>query len=108
MKIAFTFRNLESSESLKSHSQDKVGKLQKYSHAPLHATLTFSIDRHLKCADLSVQGNGETYLAREEHEDMYAAIDLVVDKVRQQLRRSKDAHVGWRRVAPGISPADAE
>jgi putative sigma-54 modulation protein len=100
MKIAFTFRNLEPSEWIKSYATDKVAKLQKYVHAPLAATLTFSLERHMHCIDLSLQAGGETFLAREEQEDMYASIDLVVDKARQQLRRTKDAHVGWRRAVP--------
>ena len=99
MKIAFTFRNLESSDSLKSHATDKVAKLQKYLHAPLSATLTFSVERHLHCVDLLVHVDGETYLAREEREDMYASIDVVVDKIRSQLGRAKAAHVQWRRAA---------
>jgi ribosomal subunit interface protein len=49
--------------------------------------------------DLLLHVDGETYLAREEHEDMYASIDLVVDKLRSQLGRAKDAHLHWRRAA---------
>jgi putative sigma-54 modulation protein len=103
MRIAFTFRHLESSESMKGYASDKIGKLQKYLHGPLEATVTFSLERHLHCVDLSIHVAGETYLAREEQEDMYASIDLVVDKVRQQLRRSKDVHAQHRRevVVPG-------
>ena len=66
MKIAFTFRHFESSDSLKSYASDKVAKLQKYLHAPLSATLTFSVERHLHCVDLLLHVDGETYLAREE------------------------------------------
>jgi putative sigma-54 modulation protein len=99
MKIAFTFRNFESSDSLKSYASDKVAKLQKYLHAPLSATLTFSVERHLHCVDLLLHVDGETYLAREEREDMYASIDLVVDKLRRQLGRAKGVHVQGRRAA---------
>ncbi len=99
MRIAFTFHNLESSESMKSYATDKVGKLQKYLHAPMEAAVTFSVERHLCCVDISIHAGPESYLGREEQEDMYAAIDLVVDKVRNQLRRAKDAHNQKRRAA---------
>ncbi|HKU36640.1 MAG TPA: ribosome-associated translation inhibitor RaiA [Polyangiales bacterium] len=98
MKIAFTFRNFESSDSLKGYATDKVAKLQKYLHAPLSATLTFSVERHLHCVDLLLHAGGETYLAREENEDMYASIDLVIDKIRRQFGRVKGAHEQSRRV----------
>lgn len=99
MRIAFTFRNLESSDSIKKHATEKIGKLQKYLHGPMDAQLTFSVERHLHCVDVSIQAGGETYLGRTELEDMYASIDVVVDKIRQQLRRTKTEHSHARRTA---------
>jgi len=102
MKIAFTFRHLEPSDWIKSYASRKVAKLQKLAHAPLEVTLTFFVERHLHCVDITVHANGEVYMAREEREDMYAAIDLGVDKLRQQLSRTKDAHAKSRRMAPAF------
>jgi putative sigma-54 modulation protein len=99
MRIAFTFRNLDSSDAMKNHASDKIGKLQKYMQAPMDAVVTFSVERHLHCVDLSIHAGSESYLGREEQEDMYASIDLVVDKIRHQLRRTKDAHTQKRRSA---------
>jgi putative sigma-54 modulation protein len=98
MRIAFTFRNLEPSDSIKKHATEKIGKLQKYLHGPLDAELTFSLERHLHCVDVSIASSGETYLGRAELEDMYASIDVVVDKIRQQLRRTKTEHSHARRA----------
>ena len=101
MRIAFTFRNMESSESMKGYASDKIAKLQKYLHGPLEATVTFSLERHRHCVDVSIHAAGDGYLGREEQEDMYASIDLVIDKLSQQLRRSKDVQSHRRREAVG-------
>lgn len=105
MRIAFTFRNLESSDSMKNYAADKIGRLQKYLHGPMDAVITFSVERHLHCVDVSVHSAGESYLGQAEEEDMYASIDLVVDKIKQQLRRSKETHTHQRRTAGADVPA---
>jgi putative sigma-54 modulation protein len=44
--------------------------------------------RHL--ADVSLNTNGRMLKGREENADMYAAIDLVMDKIDMQLRKQRE------------------
>lgn len=97
MRIAFTFHNLEPSESVKRLAHEKIAKLQKYLHGPLDATVTFSVERHMHCVDVNLHAGGENFLGREEQEDMYASINLVVDKLRHQVRRAHDLQHQHRR-----------
>ena len=99
MRIAFTFHNLAQSEPLKAYAEEKLSKLQKYLHGPMEASMTFSVERHSFCVDASVHAGSETYQGREEQEDMYAAINLVMDKLRQQISRAYDTHKERRRDA---------
>jgi putative sigma-54 modulation protein len=112
MRIAFTFRNLESSEGLKNYASEKIGRLQKYLRAPLDAEVTISVERHLHRVDVSVSADGERYAGHEQSEDMYASIDLVMDKIDRQVRDSRARKTARRRSSPGIittpnGPADA-
>jgi putative sigma-54 modulation protein len=97
MRIEFTFRNMESSEAMKNYAQDKLGKLQKYVRAPLEVTVTFSTERHNHCVDVSLHADNQHLQGNEGQEDMYAAIDLVTDKLQRQLRKAHEQHAAHRR-----------
>jgi putative sigma-54 modulation protein len=107
MHIEFKFRHMEPSDAIKSYATDKLGRLQKYLKAPLDAQVTFSLERHLHCVDVSLSVDGEHHLGRAEQEDMYASIDIVVDKIQRQLNRSKEQHQNHRRgPAPEDTPGE--
>ena len=97
MRIDYTFRNMESSEAMKRYTADKLGKLQKYVRSPLEVAVTFSTERHLHQVDVSLHVDGNHVQGREEQEDMYAAIDLVADKIQRQLNKAHGQHAAHRR-----------
>lgn len=97
MPIDYKFRNFEPSDAIKSHTADKLDKIQKFLEGPVDAQVVFSVERHLHCVDVHLHDSGEHYQGREEQEDMYASIDLVVDKLLRQLTRTKGQHHNHRR-----------
>ena len=108
MHIEFKFRHMEPSDAIKTYATDKLNKLQKYLLSPLEAQVIFSLERHLHCVDVHLRVEGETHQGRAEQEDMYASIDLVVDKLHRQLNRSKEQHKNHRRgPSPEESPEKA-
>jgi putative sigma-54 modulation protein len=103
MQVHFTFRNVESSEGIKNYATEKIAKLQKYMRPPLEADVVLSTERHLHCVELSIRADGERFAAKHESEDMYASVDLVVDKVDRQVRDSKNAATDRKRHNGGVS-----
>jgi len=91
MRIAFTFRNIDSSDAIKSYASDKLSKLQRYLRAPLDADVTMSLERHHHHAEIILRSDGHTYVATQQSENMYASLDLVTDCIEQQIKRSKGA-----------------
>jgi putative sigma-54 modulation protein len=102
MRINFTFRNVESSEGIKNYASEKIAKLQKYLRAPLDAEVTVSLERHLQRVDVTVSADGNRYAGHEESEDMYASIDLVMDKIDRQVRDTKAAQTDRKRHGKDI------
>ena len=97
MRVNFTFRNMDSSEGMKNYAEDKVSRLQKFLRVPLDAEITFSTERHLHCIDVNLNANGKRFAGHEESDDMYASIDLVMDKINRQVRDANDAQRAKRR-----------
>jgi putative sigma-54 modulation protein len=107
MHIEFTFHQMESSDAIKAYAEDKLSKLDKYFRAPLDAQVRFSLERHLQCVDVSIGAGGERHQGRAEHQDMYASIDIVIDKIQRQIHRAKEQHKNYRRgPLPGDAPGE--
>src|SRR6476469_9611586 len=101
MQMNITFRHLEPIDSLKNYAQDKVERANKYLDRAGEAHVVLSLERHLHHADITIHSGGWVLRGREKSEDMYASIDLAMDKIERQLRRYKARrknHHGKERV----------
>lgn len=101
MQMNITFRHLDPIDSLKNYAQDKVERVNKYLDKATEAHVVLSIDRHLHQADIRIQSGRFVLRGREQSEDMYASIDLAMDKIERQLKRYKEKlkhHHGKDRV----------
>jgi putative sigma-54 modulation protein len=81
---------METTEALKQYAIDKVSKIKKYIDAPIEVHVVLSVEKFRHIAEVSFTINGFVVKGQEETEDMYAAIDMVMDKIERQVRRYKD------------------
>jgi len=89
MHIAFTFKNFEPSEHLKKYARRRFEKLGRFfgKASGLDVQVGLSIDKFRHKCDVQVGGEGLQLSAAEQTEDMYAAIDAVLDKLESQIKR---------------------
>ncbi|MGM0577204.1 MAG: ribosome hibernation-promoting factor, HPF/YfiA family [Myxococcota bacterium] len=105
MKVSFTFRHMDSTEALKTHTLDKLEKLERYEDRELAINTIFDVVKFNKNVEFQVTGNGQTFVASETREDMYEAIDLAVDKLDRQLNKDKNKrkhHKGAQSTTPNV------
>ena len=101
MQLNITFRHIEPIDSLKIYAQEKVERAEKYLDRAGDAHVVLSLERHLHHADITIHSGPFVLRGREKSEDMYASIDLAMDKIERQLRRYKERlknHHGKDRV----------
>lgn len=90
MQLSVTFRHMEPSDALKNYVHDRTSKLTKYIDKPLDSQVTLSVQKFRQIADVVINADGIRIAGQEAHEDMYAAIDLVMDKIERQVKKYKE------------------
>lgn len=91
MQIAVTFRHMEVSDPVRAYAEEKLSRVKKYIDEPIDAQAVLSVEKKIRHkAEVTIVAKGITIKGSEETSDMYAAIDLVVDKIERQLKRYKE------------------
>ena len=90
MQVSVTFRQLEPSEALKNYVIDRLNKFKRYLDGPVEAHVVLGLEKFRHLADVTIDNNGRVIKGKEENTDMYAAIDLVMDKIDMQLKKVRD------------------
>jgi putative sigma-54 modulation protein len=101
MQMNITFRQFGASDSLKEYAREKVDRVNRLLDRAGEAHVVLSLERHLHHADITIHSGSWVLRGREKSEDMYASIDLAMDKIERQLRRYKDklkSHHGREKV----------
>lgn len=90
MHTSVTFRHMEPSDALKSYVEERTSRLTKYIDRPMDSQVTLTVQKFRQIADVVINADGLRIAGQEAHEDMYAAIDLVMDKIERQVKKYKD------------------
>ncbi|QOX79218.1 ribosome-associated translation inhibitor RaiA [Trichlorobacter lovleyi] len=90
MQVSTTFRHMEQSEALKSYAEEKLERVAKYIDEPISAQVYFTVEKIRHIVEIVISGRGITTKASEATNDMYAAVDAVLDKIERQLKRYKE------------------
>jgi putative sigma-54 modulation protein len=90
MQYTVTFRRMEPSDNLKEFGREKLARLEKYLDSVIDVDLTFSVEKFRHRAEVVVTADGLKIKAEEETDDMYSALDLVVDKLEKQIKRHRE------------------
>ncbi len=83
--------HIEVTPALREYAEKKVGRLEKYfdDTTPFSCYVTLRVLRGEQTVEVTIPMPGVILRAEDTHEDMYAAIDLVVEKLERQIRKYK-------------------
>ena len=90
MQLNVSGHHVEITDSLRGYVESKIERLERHFDlvSDVHCILTVEKLRHK--AEAKVNVNGDTIFAETTEEDMYAAIDGLVDKLDRRVRKHKE------------------
>jgi putative sigma-54 modulation protein len=92
VKIYIKGRNLKVTPALRNYAEEKIGHVAHYLDQIIDAHVTLRMERELQIVDVVLNLKHFLIKAEERSPDMYASIDLVRDRLEQQIRKYKTKH----------------
>jgi putative sigma-54 modulation protein len=89
MRITISGRGVEVLPGLREHAEARLKKLERYLKRIESVEITHSQERGWHVIEVMVNANGLLIRGEERSADARSAIDLVLEKVERQIRRSR-------------------
>ncbi len=102
MHVSVTFRHMDSSDALRKYAEEKSTRIARFLIEPVEIHWVLSVEKIRHIADATVSANSVSIKAQESTQDMYSAIDEVIDKLYIQVKKHKD-RVKGHKCAEGVS-----
>jgi putative sigma-54 modulation protein len=90
MQINTSGHQLELTPALKDYVENKLRKLERHNDRITNVNVILSVDKLEQKAEATVHASGKDLFADASAEDLYAAIDLLSDKLDRQLIKRKE------------------
>ncbi len=90
MQTSVTFKNIDPSDHLKSYVGDKLDRFDRFLDNPAEANVVLAVEKFRHIAEINISGDRLSINGKEETVDMYSAIDMVLDKLEKQIKKSKE------------------
>lgn len=97
MQLEVSGRQMEVSQAMRERLDKKMRHLAKRMEKPpsrAHAVLT--VEKERRTCEIQMHAGRDDFFARGESDDLYAAIDAAVDKLRRQIEAGKGRKIARR------------
>jgi len=96
MQISITGHHIEVTDSLKAHVEEKIAKLKRHFDNVVDIHVILTVEKLEQKAEATVQISGAKLFADDVQEDMYTAIDNMIDKLDRQVVKFKEKNLNHR------------
>lgn len=85
MKLNYTFKHLDHSDSLVSYTQDRMLEISRFLLKESNGSIYYSKQRNEFCVEVSVNTREKYFKATASGLDIYSAVDNAVEKLEKQF-----------------------
>lgn len=90
MKFNIHGKNIEVTDAIRGYIESKIGRLDKYfKDTDLEAVVNLRVRGKEQIVEVTIPASKMVLRGEEKHSDLYAAVDLVSDKLERQIRKNK-------------------
>lgn len=93
MQLNISGHHVELTDSMKDYVSSKLEKLERHFDHISNVQVTLSVEKQRQIAEATLHISGGDVHATAENDDMYAAIDLLIDKLDRQILKHKEKNV---------------
>jgi putative sigma-54 modulation protein len=104
MQINLTGHHVDITEPLKAYVDSKFERLERHFDHVIMVHVILSVEKLRQKAEATIHMNGANVFADAVHEDMYAAIDGLIDKLDRQVLKYKEKRQNHRGSTTKASP----
>lgn len=114
MELNIKGKNIEVTDRLRDHVQRKIGKLDRYLPTITEAWVELTVEGARAAQDrqvcqVTIRSNGVILRAEERADDMFTAIDTVLDRMYRKIARYKGRRADrWRGAGVNMEPLPIE
>ena len=94
MQMTISGHHLDITDPIRNYVTTKLSKLERHYEQITSTAVILTVEKLVQKAEANVHVAGAELFANAEHEDMYAAIDALTDKLDRQLIKHKEKHRG--------------
>lgn len=102
MQINISGHHVDVTPALKDYVTTKFQRIERHFDNMTDGHVVLSTEKNRHKAEATLHLAGASVFADAEHDDMYAAIDLLTDKLDTQVRRHKDKLTDHHRAEGGL------
>jgi putative sigma-54 modulation protein len=90
MQVNISGHQLDVTDALRAYIDEKLGRLERHFDKITNVQVTMEVEKLKQKIEATLHIAGGEVVANAVHEDMYAAIDLLTDKLDRQLIKHKE------------------
>ncbi|HDX8116462.1 TPA: ribosome-associated translation inhibitor RaiA [Pseudomonas aeruginosa] len=93
MQVNISGHQLDVTDALRDYVGEKLSRLERHFDKITNVQVIMEVEKLKQKIEATLRIAGGEIVANEEHEDMYAAIDLLIDKLDRQLIKHKEKYL---------------
>ena len=93
MQVNISGQHLEVTDTLRDYINEKLERLARHFDKITNVQVIMQVEKLQQKIEATLHVAGGEVVANAEHEDMYAAIDLLADKLDRQLIKHKEKQI---------------